>query len=62
MKVSDKLKKVNDSFSVYMYDNGYMIEIGGVDKDDEWPTAKILCSSLEELKTFITEISSMPRT
>ena len=27
-KISDKLAKVNDNFTVNMYDNGYMLEIG----------------------------------
>ena len=33
MNVSDKLTKVTDSFTINMYDNGYMIEISGKDHD-----------------------------
>lgn len=33
-KVSDKLSNVNDNFTVSMYDNGYMVEIGGNDHQD----------------------------
>jgi hypothetical protein len=60
-KISDKLAKVNDNFSVNMYDNGYMLEIGGRNKDDDWATAKIMCNSIEELTTLIKEASAMER-
>lgn len=60
-KISDKLSKVSDSFSVNMYDNGFMLEIGGRDKKDDWSNAKIMCSSIEELTTLIAEAASMER-
>lgn len=61
MSISDKLAKVNDNFNVYMYDNGFMLEIGGRDHSDDWCTAKILCNTLEELTELITEASNMDR-
>ena len=30
----NKLKKVNENVTVYRYDNGWMVEIGGKDKND----------------------------
>ena len=60
-KVSDKLTKASDSFIVYMYDNGFMVEVGGRNKDNEWATAKILVSNVEELTTLIQEVTSMER-
>lgn len=60
-KVSDKLVKVSDSFTVNMYDNGFMLEISGQDKDDEWTTAKILVPSVEELTILIKEVTGMER-
>jgi hypothetical protein len=56
--LSDKLDKVSESFSVNRYDNGYMIEVGGKQKDD-WKTAKILVSTIDELITLIREYDSM---
>ena len=61
MKLNDKLEKVNDSFTVYMYDNGYMLEISGRNDNEEWTTAKILCPTLEGLVLLINEASVMPR-
>ena len=61
IKLSSKLDKVNDSFSVNMYDYGYMFEIGGRDSNEDWVTAKIVCNTVEELVTLIKEASEMPR-
>jgi len=60
-KISDKLSKVNDSFTINMYDNGYMLEISGRNKKDDWATAKIACGSIAELVDLITEASAMER-
>jgi hypothetical protein len=60
-KISDKLVKVNESFSVNMYDNGYMIEISGRKSDEDWGTAKIMVSTIEELVELIKEASEMER-
>lgn len=61
MKISDKIKKVNESFTINMYDNGFMVDIGGRDSQDEWVTSKILCSSLEEVVSLVKEAASLPR-
>ena len=54
-----KLAKVNDNFSVYRYDNGWMVEVSGNDKKDDWKTTKILCSTEEELVALIKEYNQM---
>lgn len=61
MKIEDKLVKVNDNFSVYMYDNGFMFEVSGRDHNEEWASVKIICGSLEELTALINEVSTMER-
>jgi hypothetical protein len=60
-KIGDKLAKVNESFTVNMYDNGFMFEIGGRDHDDEWSTAKIMCASLDQVLTLVKEAAEMER-
>jgi len=54
-----KLTKVNDSFSVYRYDNGWMVEVSGHDKKEDWKTAKIMCNTEEELFALIKEYNQM---
>ena len=57
--LSDKLAKVNENFTIYMYDNGFMIEVNGRDADDEWATAKIMVSTVDDLVTLVREAVDM---
>ena len=59
--LSDKLIKVNENFTIYMYDNGFMIEINGRDADDEWATAKIMVNSVDDLIGLVREAVDMER-
>jgi hypothetical protein len=54
-----KLTKVNESFTIYRYDNGFMIEVGGRDNESDWKTCKILCTTEEELFEVAKEALSM---
>ena len=57
----NKLSKVDDSFTVHMYDNGFMVEIAGRDSEDDWATAKVVCNSLDEVVELIKEAHAMER-
>ena len=54
-----KLVKVNDNISIYRYDNGWMVEIGGRNKKDDWATSKIMCNTENELVELIKEYNAM---
>lgn len=58
-RISDRLDKVNESLTIYRYDNGYMIEVGGKDVGNDWKTVKILCNELEELLNLISEYATL---
>ena len=58
-KKLNKLAKVNESFTVNRYDNGFMIEVGGRDSDNEWKNCKVMCSTEAELIEVIKEALSM---
>ena len=60
-KISDKLTKVSESFTVNMYDNGYMIEVGGSDSKDDWKNVKLTVAELDSLIAIIKEVVSMER-
>jgi hypothetical protein len=60
-KLSDKLIKVNDNFSVHMYDNGFMVEVGGRNKKTDYVSARILCNTLEEVQALVAEACVMER-
>jgi hypothetical protein len=59
MKYLEKLNKVNESFTVNRYDNGFMIEVGGRDNENDWKTSKILCTTEDELFAVIKEALAM---
>jgi hypothetical protein len=60
-KISDKLTKVNESFTVYMYDNGYMLEVSGRDSENDYKTAKIMVNELAQLAALVQEATEMER-
>lgn len=60
-KISDKLTKVSESFTVYMYDNAYMIEVSGRDENNDWKTVKLMVPTLDQLQALIKEVSEVDR-
>jgi len=58
-KLADKLVKINESFTIYRYDNGYMFEAGGRNKKSDYVNAKILCSTLDEVVALVREAGEM---
>lgn len=60
-KLSDKLTKINESYTVNMYDNGYMLEASGRNKKGDYVTAKIMCSSIDEIVELVREAGMMDR-
>jgi hypothetical protein len=60
-KIADKLAKVNESFTINMYDNGYMVEVGGRDDEGEWVNTKIICAELDQVIELVREAADMPR-
>jgi hypothetical protein len=60
-KLSDKLNKLGETFIINIYDNGFMIEATGRDSDDEWSTAKVLCSTEDDLVDLIRDALTIKR-
>lgn len=54
-----KLAKVNESFTINRYDNGWMVDVGGRNDEDEWANTKILCNTEEELIAIVKEYNTM---
>lgn len=54
-----KLEKVNESITVNRYDNGWMVEVGGRDGENDWKNCKILCNTEEEMIAVVKEWNSM---
>jgi hypothetical protein len=60
-KISDKLVKVNENYSINMYDNGFMFEISGRDAENDYKSAKIMVSTVEELVALVKEAAELER-
>jgi hypothetical protein len=54
-----KLAKVSESITINRYDNGWMVEVGGRNKKDDWSNSKTLCNTEEELIALIKEYNTM---
>jgi hypothetical protein len=54
-----KFIKVSDNFTVNRYDNGFMLEVSGRDSNEDWHTAKIICTTEPELMALIQEVNSI---
>lgn len=55
----NKLLKVNESITINRYDNGWMVEVGGKDKNDDWKNTKIVCNTEEEVLAVVKEYNAM---
>lgn len=60
-KVADKLTKVGECVNVYFYDNAYMVEVSGRDKNDDWSNVKLVCRDLNEVQAALEEVDSLPK-
>ena len=54
-----KLTKVNESITINRYDNGFMVEVGGRDDENDWKTSKVLCGTEEDMIAVVKEWNSM---
>jgi hypothetical protein len=60
VKLSTIFSAVNDSVTVYRFENGWMLEVSGRDlAEEEWPTKKIVCSDLKNVLTLLEEYSKI---
>lgn len=60
-KLSDKLIKVNESYTINMYDNGFMFDISGRNKKSDYVNVKIICATIEDVVALVVEASEMER-
>ena len=54
-----KLTKVSENITINRYDNGWMVEVAGRNKKDDWVTAKIMCNTEDELLAIVKEYNAM---
>ena len=59
MTALSKLVKVNESITINRYDNGWMVEVGGRNKKEDWANTKTLCNTEDELIALIKVYNTM---
>jgi hypothetical protein len=60
-KINDKLVKINDSLTINLFDNGYMVEVSGRDANDDWTQVKISCNTLDEVTALLKEANDIDK-
>jgi len=60
-KLSDNIVKMGENFTINIYDNGFMVDVGGRNKKDDWVSAKIMVSNIEELVALVREVVELER-
>ena len=61
LKISDKLTKVSETVNIHFYDNAYMVEVSGRNKNDDWATVKLVCRDLTEVAALLQEVEASPK-
>lgn len=56
----EKFVKVNESFTFNRYENGFMVDMGGRDKDGDWINTKLIFNTEEELIKLIKQYNAKP--
>lgn len=56
--INEKIRKRDEDFRIYTYDNGFLIEVGGRNEDDDWVTAKVFAVGIQEVKDAVEHILS----
>jgi hypothetical protein len=59
VKLSDVFANVSESVTLNRYENGWMVEISGDDRNDEWQNKKFIFPDLKNVLTFIEEYSKI---
>ena len=54
--IKEKITKRDEDFRIYTYDNGYLIEVGGRNGDDDWVTAKVFAVGTQEVLDTVAGI------
>ena len=53
------IASVSKDYTIYKYNNGYMINLYATDSEDNRVTKEIACDSIEDVTQYIIEIDHM---
>jgi len=61
MSKLSKLAKINESYTVYRYDNGFRFEAYGRDAEDDHKTVNLIIATEDELLEVIKEAHTLKK-
>ena len=53
--------KRDEEFTVYEYDNGYMLQCSGRDDKDDWATSKLMYTRVDDMINGILDLLKLPK-
>ena len=56
-KLVDNFAKVSENYTITNCQNGYVIEVSGYDKANEWIAIKYVLQTIEELKDVVQDLA-----
>ena len=59
MSLSSKVIRVSEAIVINRYDNGWMLEIAGRNKKQDWITTKTICNTEQEVLELIKEYNAL---
>ena len=60
MSLTSKVIRVSESIIINRYDNGWMLEIAGRNKKQDWITTKTICNTEQEVLELVKEYNTIP--
>jgi hypothetical protein len=60
-QINPALVKVNESFNVTMYDNGFVVDYVGVDVSENIIHSKTVIIGPEDFSTLVQELFALPK-
>jgi hypothetical protein len=61
MSKLSKLTKINESYTIYRYDNGFRFEANGRDAENDWKSVNLIIADEAELLEVIKEANAMEK-
>jgi hypothetical protein len=61
-KLTDHFAKVNENYNITNCLDGFVVEVSGLDSNENWANGKFVFKTLDELKDAVQVLARMQRT
>ena len=60
IKISTQLARIEDRFTIEFCQNGYLLEVSGVDNKDNWKNIRVFCNTTNDINELVEDITTIP--